>query len=137
MTHTYVHECCCTIPICVCLGEYDPYYVDSLTIPTLLGVFQGAKPYIYCITTNNQTPQIHNYSESDHHQILHYLDDNYHTGLNLETPSGQLPSLACYSELPPRPPSPTSTVETVSNGSDSHSVIDEKADQLLDDRSLN
>ena len=29
-------------------------------------IFQGAKPYIYCDTTNNQTPQIHNYSESDH-----------------------------------------------------------------------
>ena len=120
-------------PICVCLGEYDPYYVDSLTIPMLLGVFQGAKPYIYCNTTNNQTPGIQDYSESDHHPILRYLDDNYHTGPNLETPSGQLPELACYNELPPRPPSPTSTVETVSNRSDSNSVVDEEADQLLED----
>ena len=100
--HNYVHECCHTIPICVCLGDYDPYYVDSLTIPTLLGVFQGAKPYIYCNTKNNQTPQVRDYSESDHHRILCYLDDNYHTGLNLETLSGQLPELACYNELAPK-----------------------------------
>ena len=102
----------------------------------LLGVFQGAKPYIYCNTKNNQTPRVHDYSESDHRQILRYLDDNYHTGLNLETPSGQLPELACYNKLPPRLQSPTSTVEVMSNGSDSNSVTDEEEDQLLHDWSL-
>ena len=136
ITHNYVHECCLTVPICVCLGEYDPYYVDSLTIPMLLGVFQGAKPYIYCNTKNNQTPWVHDYSESDHHRILCYLDDNYHTGLNLETPSGQLPELSWYNELPPWPPSPTSTVEVMSNGSDSNSVTNEEVDQLIHDWSL-
>ena len=119
VTHDYVHKCCLTVPICVCLGEYDPYYVDSLTILTLLGVFQGAKPYLYCDTKNNQTPRVHDYSESDYRRILCYLDDNYHMGLNLETPSGRLPELSFYNELPPIPPSPTSTVEVMSNGSDS------------------
>ena len=52
VTHDYIHASCLAVPISVCLGEYDPYYVDSLTIPTLLGVFQGTKPYIYCDTKN-------------------------------------------------------------------------------------
>ena len=107
--------------------------MDSLTIPTLLGVFQGAKQHIYCDTKNSQTPRVHDYSESDHRHILRYLDDNYHTGLNLEAPSDRLPELSCYNELPPRPPSPTSTVETMSTWSDSNSVIDEEADKLIHD----
>ena len=99
----------------------------------LLGVFQGAKPHIYCDTKNSQTPRVHDYSESDHRCILCYLDDNYHTGLNLEAPSGQLPELSFYNELPPRPPSTFSTVETMSNQSDSNSVTDEEADQPIHD----
>ena len=133
VTHDYIHKCCLTVPICVCLGEYDPYYMDSLTIPTLLGAFQGAKPYIYCDTKNSQTPRVHYCSESDHHRILRYLHDNYHMGLNLEAPSGQLPELSFYNELPPIPPSPTSTVETMSNRSNFNSVADEDADQLIHD----
>ena len=78
-----------------------------------------------------KTPRVHEYSESDHHRILHYLDDNYHMGLNLEAPSGRLPELSFFNELPPIPPSPTSTVETVSNRSDSNSVVDEDAEQLI------
>ena len=62
-----------------------------------------------------------------------YLDDNYHTGLNLEAPSGRLPELSFYNELPPIPSSPTSTVEAMSNRSDSNSVADEDADQLIHD----
>ena len=100
-----------------------------------LGVFQGAKPYIYCDTKNSQTPRVHDYSGSDHRCILRYLDDNYHMGLNLEAPSGRLPELSFFKELPPIPQSPTSTVETVSNRSDSNSVADEDADQLIHDLS--
>ena len=62
-------------------------------MPAPLGVYQGAKPHIYHDTRDNQKPRVHDYNETDHCCILHYLDDIYHIRLNLEAPSGHLPEL--------------------------------------------
>ena len=70
VTHEYVHECCLTIPVCVCLGENDPYYIDTISMPALLGVYQGAKPHIYHDAQDNQKPRVHDYDETDHHCII-------------------------------------------------------------------
>ena len=111
VTHQYVHECCLTIPVCVCLGENDPYYIDTISMPALLGLYQGAKPQIYHDTRDNQKPRVHDYDKTDHNCIISYLDDIYHIGLNLEAPSGHLPKIPFHHELPPRPPSPALTDE--------------------------
>ena len=33
---------------------------------SLVGVYQGAKPHIYCDTCDNQKPRIHDYDETYH-----------------------------------------------------------------------
>ena len=75
ITHEFVHECCLVTPVCICLGENDPYYSDTIGMPELLGVYQGAKPNIYLYPSTNQKPRIHDYDGTSKCHVTHSLND--------------------------------------------------------------
>lgn len=117
----------------MCLGENDPYYVDTLKLPELIGVFKGARPCIYHKTQDNHQTTISNYNTIDHCHILQYLDDIYLIGLNLEQPTRLIPEGLDHNELPWRPPSPTSTEKTESDCESHNNIEDEEAALLFQD----
>lgn len=55
-THHFVHSCWLTLPIGICLGSHDPYYLDSAPLATHCGVCEGAKPHIYQDPEYNKKP---------------------------------------------------------------------------------
>ena len=46
-THHFVHKFCQTLPVHLCLGDNDSYYLDSAPFTMHCGVYQGTKPHIY------------------------------------------------------------------------------------------
>ena len=72
------------MPICVCLGANNPYYLSFLSLPALCGVYQGAKPNIYHDPKDNQKPRVHDYDEENDHRAICYLDDQNAPFENIE-----------------------------------------------------
>ena len=51
--------------MCLCLGDNNPYYLDSAPLTAHCGVYQGAKPHIYQYPRDNKKPRIYESDEED------------------------------------------------------------------------
>ena len=133
-THHFVHKYCQTLLVCLCLGDNDPYYLDSTPFTTHCGVYQGTKPHIYHDPTDNKKTWVYKSDEEDDQCALHYLGgaplvNNVH-----DTPINLVPELnADDGASPPRPPSHQQLLDLTSDDTDTDSAPDYNIALLLQD----
>ena len=72
-THLFIHDCCKTLSICVCMGGHDPYYLDHTPFTEHFGVYQGTKPNLYHDPATNVKPSVQCEQGTDDHHYVQYL----------------------------------------------------------------
>ena len=120
--HHFAHKCCQPLPVCFCLGDNDPYYLDSTLFTTHCGVYQGVKPHIYQDPRDNKKPQVYESDEGDDRHALHYLSGVPLIINNHDAPINVMPDLNADGAFPPKPPSPQQLPNLPTDDTDTNSA---------------